>query len=240
VKLDFRKIFAIVRKDFGHYFVSPIGYVVLAVFFFVVGFFFYLITVSPYPVASMNPVFQNAVILLLFLTPMITMKLWSEEEKSQTAELLRTSPITVWEIVLGKYLAVCIFAVAMISSTLLYLLIIVYSGNPDPGPLFTSYLGFALCGMSFFAIGLFASTVSENQIVSAVIAYGILLMLWVIGMAGQSVQGPIGQVFQYLSIFTHMDDFLRGIIDLGHLTYFGSLIAMGLFFSVKVLEGKRN
>lgn len=233
------KILAIARKDFGHYFVSPIGYVVLAVFFFVTGFFFYLI-VSQYPVASMAPVFQNSVVLLMFLTPMITMKLWSEEEKSQTAELLRTAPLTLWEIVLGKYLAVCSFAAALISSTLVYLLIILYAGNPDPGPLFTNYLGFTLAGMAFFAIGLLASTLSENQIVSAVIAYGVLLMLWVIGSAGQNVQGALGEVFTYLSLFGHVDDFMKGVIDIGHILYFFSLIFLGLFFSVKVLEGKAN
>jgi ABC-2 type transport system permease protein len=212
---------------------------VLAVFMFVTGFFFYLI-VSQYPVASMAPVFQNSVMLLLFLTPIITMKLWSEEEKAQTVELLRTSPLTLWEIVLGKYIAVCSFAAAMISSTFVYLLIILYAGNPDPGPLFTNYLGFTLAGMAFFSLGLLASTLSENQIVSAVIAYGILLMLWVIGAAGQNVQGPLGEVFKYLSMFDHISDFLRGVIDLGHVLYFSSLIFLGLFFSVKVLEGKRN
>ncbi len=240
MSLDLRKVLAIARKDFGHYFVSPIGYVVLSVFFFVVGYFFYLIAVSPYPVASMTPIFQNAVILLLFLTPMITMKLWSEEEKSQTVELLRTSPVTLWEVVLGKYLAVCSFAVAMISSTFLYLLVILYAGNPDPGVLFANYLGFALVGMAFFSLGLLASTFSENQIVAAVSAYGILLMLWIIGAASQSVQGPIGAIFQYLSLFDHIEDFMRGVIDVSHLVYFGSLIFIGLFLSVKLLEGKRT
>lgn len=237
--MDFRKVRAIARKDFGHFFVSPIGYVVLAVFFFAVGFFFYLISVSSYPVASMSPIFQNATILLLFLTPMLTMKLWSEEEKAQTAELLRTSPLTTWEIVLGKYLAVCSFAVAMISSTLLYLLIILYAGNPDLGIVISNYLGFALIGMTFFSMGLLASTFSENQIVAAVSAYGILLMLWVIGAAAQNTQGALSSVLQYLSVFTHMDDFYRGVLDLGHFVYFASLIFIGLFLSVKVLEGKR-
>jgi ABC-2 type transport system permease protein len=238
VNTSLRKILAIARKDIEYFFVSPIGYVVLAVFFFVTGFFFYLI-VSQYPVASMNPVFQNSTILLLFLTPMITMKLWSEEEKSQTAELLRTSPLTLWEIVLGKYLAVCTFALAMISSTFVYLLIILYAGNPDPGPVFTNYLGFILTAMAFFALGFLASTLSENQIVSAVIAYGMLLMLWVVGAAGGSIQGPVGAILQYVSIFEHVDDFMKGVIDLGHVVYFLSLVFIGLFFSVKVLEGKR-
>jgi len=240
VKLDFRKVLAIARKDAGHFFVSPIGYVVLAVFFFAVGFFFYLVSSSPYPLASVMPIFQNSMILLLFLTPILTMKLWSEEEKNQTAELFRTSPVTVWEIVLGKYLAVCLFAAAMISSTLVYLLIIIYTGNPDPGPTFTNYLGFALAAMAFFALGLLSSTMTENQIVAAVISYGMLIMLWMIGAAAGGVQGPLAEFFQYVSMFNHTGDFMNGVIDLGHVVYFLSLIFIGLFFSVKVLEGKRN
>lgn len=106
--MNSRKLWAIIKKDIGHYFASPIGYVVLAVFYLVAGFFFWLIAVQSRS-ASMIPVFQNTVILLLFLTPMITMRLWSEEEKNGTAELLRTSPLTLWEIVIGKYLAVCAF-----------------------------------------------------------------------------------------------------------------------------------
>ncbi len=237
--MNFNKIWAIARKDMGHYFASPLGYVVLAVFFMVTGFFFSLI-VEQTRSASMIPIFQNSVIILLFITPMITMRLWSEEEKTGTAELLRTSPLTLWEIVLGKYLAVCSFFGVMLSATLVYLLIMVLAGNPDLGPIFANYLGYSLAALTFFSIGLWASTISENQIVSAVITYGILLMLWVIGAAGGSVQGALGEILKYLSIFEHMDDFFKGVIDLSHLFYFLSLIFLGLFFSVKVLESKRS
>jgi len=237
--MNANKIWAIARKDIGHYFSSPLGYVVLAVFFLVTGFFFALI-VEQTRSASMVPVFQNTIIILLFITPMITMRLWSEEEKSGTAELLRTSPLTSWEIVLGKYLAVCVFFGAMLSATLVYLVIMVFAGNPDLGPVVANYVGYGLAAMSFFALGLLASTLSENQIVSAVITYGILLMLWVIGAAGGSVQGKLGDLLKYVSIFEHMDDFFKGVIDLSHFFYFASLIFLGLFFSVKVLESKRS
>jgi len=237
--MNLNKVWAIARKDIGHYFASPLGYVVLAVFFLVTGYFFYLI-VEQTRSASLTAVFQNTVIILLFMTPMITMRLWSEEEKSGTAELLRTSPLTLWEIVLGKYLAVGCFFAVMLSSTLVYLLIVLMMGNPDLGPVFTNYLGYGLAAMSFFALGLLASTLSENQIVSAVITYGLLLMLWVIGAAGGNVQGPMGDFLKYISIFDHLEDFFKGVIDLTHILYFASLIFLGLFFSVKVLESKRS
>ncbi len=237
--MNANKIWAIARKDIGHYFASPLGYVVLAVFFCITGFFFALI-VEQTRSANMTAVFQNTVVILLFITPMITMRLWSEEEKSGTAELLRTSPLTLWEIVLGKYLAVCVFFSAMLGATVVYLIILLGAGNPDVGPIFANYLGYGLAAMSFFAVGLLASTLSENQIVSAVITYGLLLMLWVIGAAGQSVQGTLGDLLKYVSIFEHMDDFFKGVIDLSHFFYFASLIFMGLFFSVKVLESKRS
>jgi len=237
--MNFSKIWAIARKDISQYFTSPMGYVVLSIFFVVAGFFFWLIAIGS-RTASMVPVFQNTVILLLFITPMITMRLWSEEEKTGTAELLRTSPITIWEIVLGKYLAVICFFGVMLSVTFVYLIIMLSAGKPDLGIIFANYMGYVLVAFSFFALGLMASTMSENQIVSAVITYGILLMLWVIGAAGSNVQGPLGDFLKDLSVFEHTDDFFKGVIDLTHVLYFFSLIFIGLFFSVKVLESKRS
>ena len=237
--MNANKIWAIARKDIGHYFASPLGYVVLAVFFLVTGFFFSLI-VEQTRSASMIPVFQNTIIVLLFITPMITMRLWSEEEKSGTAELLRTSPLTAWEIILGKYLAVCFFFLVMLGATFVYLLIMMLAGNPDMGPVLANYMGYSLSAMVFFSIGLFASTLSENQIVSAVLTYGALLILWVMGASASSVQGPLGEVFKYLSLFEHLEDFFKGVVDLSHVFYFASLIFLSLFFSVKVLESKRS
>jgi gliding motility-associated transport system permease protein len=237
--MNSRKLAAIVRKELGHYFSSVMGYLVLVCYFALGGFFYYLI-MTEVRVASMQAVFQNLSVILLFVTPVITMRLWSEEEKNGTAELLKTSPLTVWEIVLGKYLGVCCFFAVMLLPTFVYLAMIMATGNPDPGPLVANYLGYILSGMAFFSIGLLASTMSENQIVSAIIAFGMLLFLWVVGAAGQNVQGPLGDFLQYLSFFSHTNDFFNGVIDLTHVFYFASVIFLGLFFSVKVLESKRN
>ncbi len=227
------------QKDLTQYFASPMGYLVLTVYFLVGGFFFWLIAIQSRS-ATMTPVFQNTVILLLFITPMITMRLWSEEEKSGTAELLCTSPLSLWDIVLAKYFAAMAFFGAMLLSTIIYLVIMLASGNPDLGPVTANYIGYILAAGAFFSLGLFASTLSENQIVSAVIAYGILLMLWVIGAAGANVQGPLGDFLKYISVFEHLDDFFKGVVDLTHVFYFLSIIFLGLFLSVKVLESKRS
>jgi len=237
--MKWNKISAIALKELGHFFVSPMGYVVIAIFFLVSGFFFQLIALQG-KVAQMSFVFQNTLIVLMFITPFITMRLWSEEEKTGTAELLRTSPLTTWEIVLGKYLAILGFFVVMLSSTFVYLFIMLSAGNPDMGPVAANYLGYILVGMSFFALGLLASTLSENQIISAVIAYGLLLMLWIVGAASDSTQGKLSEFLKSLSMFEHVNDFMRGVIDLTHVFYFVSLIFVGLFFSVKVLDGKRG
>src|SRR5260221_3646430 len=174
--MNSRRVLAIVRKDMMQYLASPMGYIVLAVFFHQLGNFFAIILIQVRQ-AIMAPMFQNNVFLLLFITPLITMRLWSEEEKSGTAELLKTSSLTLGEIVFGKYLAICCFFGAMLSVTFVYFFIMVSLGSPDWGIIFANYIGYVLAGMVFFSLGLLASTLSENQIVSAVIAYGMLLTL---------------------------------------------------------------
>jgi ABC-2 type transport system permease protein len=237
--MSWTKIAAITRKDLGLFFVSPMGYVVMAIFYLVSGYFFWLVAVVG-RAAVLSFVFQNTIVLLLFLAPLITMRIWAEEEKSGTAELLRTSPLTLWEIVIGKYLALVGFFGALLLSTVVYLVIMMSAGNPDLGPVLANYLGYILTGMSFLALGLLASTVSENQIIAAVLTYGMLLMLWVIGAAADNIQGPVGEFLGSISIFAHLNDFMSGVVDLTHVVYFASLIFIGLFFAVKVLEGKRS
>ncbi len=237
--MNSRKLSAIIRRELSAYFSSPIGYIVLFAYFAVGGFFYWLI-VTRYRSASMAPVFQNLIFIFIFITPLITMRLWSEEEKNGTAELLITSPLTLWEIVLGKYLGACVFLAAMSSVTLIYLVIIMGLGNPDMLPILANYLGYFLGVMAFFSMGLLASTISENQIVAAVLSFGILLLLWVVGVAGESASGAFGEFLKYISVLSHTDDFFKGIIDLSHVFYLLSLIFVGLFFSVKVLESKRS
>lgn len=237
--MNSRKLFAIVRRELGAYFSSPLGYIVMFAYSFIGGYFFWLI-VNRTHAASMTYIFQNLMFVFLFTSPLITMRLWSEEEKNGTAELLKTSPLTLWEIVLGKYLGACSFFLVMSCVTLVYLTFILALGNPDIMPLFANYLGYFLGVMAFFSLGLFASTISENQIIAAIISFGLLLLLWVLGVAGDSVPGVMGQFLKYIAILSHTDDFFKGVIDLSNVFYLSSLIFLGLFFSVKVLESKRS
>jgi len=237
--MNSRKLFAIVRREVGSYFSSPLGYIVMFAYFFIGGYFFWLI-INRTHAASMTYIFQNLMFVFLFTSPLITMRLWSEEEKNGTAELLKTSPLTLWEIVIGKYLGACSFFFIMSVVTLVYLTFILVLGNPDIMPLFANYLGYFLGVMAFFSLGLFASTISENQIIAAIISFGLLLLLWVLGVAGDSVPGVFGQFLKYVAILSHTDDFFKGVIDLSNVFYLLSLIFLGLFFSVKVLESKRS
>jgi ABC-2 type transport system permease protein len=233
-----RKVYAIAKKEIGYYFSSPVGYIVLTAFFLATGYFFWLIMRSRQ--ASMAPVFQNTIVILLFLSPGITMRLWSEEEKNGTAELLKTSPLTLWEIVLGKYLGACGFFGAMLIPTFIYLFLIGAIGNPDYGIVLANYLGYVLAAVAFFSVGLLVSTMTENQIVSMVVTWVVLLLFWVIGAAGDAAQGQLGDFLKEISIYEHLDDFFKGVIGLSHVVYFASMIFLGLFFSVKILESKRN
>ena len=237
--MDWIKIRAVARKENGYYFASPIGYIILSLFLLANGYFFTLITLRSRE-ASMAAFFQTSVTLLLFLTPGITMRLWSEEEKNGTGELLKTSPLSSWEIVLGKYLGACFFFGVMLSSSLIYLALLFAFGKPDLGPVFSNYLGYSLEAMTFISLGLLVSTLSENQVVSMVVTWVLLVMLWVLGAAAEMIQGRWGDFLKLLSLFEHHTDFYKGVIDLTHVFYFMSLIFLGLFFSVKVLEAKRN
>jgi len=237
--MNSRKLSAIVRKEMTHYFSSAVGYIVLFVYFVIGGFFYFKITTG-WREASMRQIFGTLTFILLFLTPFVTMRIWSEEEKNSTSELLVTSPLTIWEIVVGKYLAICCFFAVMSIPTLLYLSIILATGNPDLLPVLANYLGYGLAAAAFFSLGILTSTLSENQIVSAAVAFGLNLMLWMIGWAGENAEGKMGDFLKGLSIFNHTDDFFKGIIDLSHVFYFASLIFVGLFFAVKVLESKRS
>jgi len=237
--MDSRKLLAIFRKDFSQYFSSPMGYVVLFIYFFVTGFFFYN-GIQQSHMASLTSSLSTNTFILLFLAPLITMRLWSEEEKSGTVELLRTSPLTLWEIVMGKYLAVCAFFAVMLIPSFIYFILLAVMGNPELGVTFANYVGFCLIAMTFFSLGLFCSTLSENQIVSGVIAYFVLIMLWVVGIAGQFAQGGLREFLNGISLYGNLLDFWKGVIDLTHVFYYASFIFFGLFLSVMVLEGKRD
>ena len=248
-----RNTLAIAQKELRSYFASPIGYIVIGFFALLYGFFYstylsYFIRQSMQGAQfggpdQMNvnemmirPVLQNITILLLFLMPMVTMRSYSEEKRSGTIELLLTSPVTDWEIILGKFLGALTLWAAALAVTLVHIGLLFYFGNPEWKPIVTGYLGLLMMGGCFLSLGLFISSLTKNQIVAAMATFAVFLLLWIINWLSGAV-GPTGQaILRHLSITEHFDDFAKGIIDTNHVIYYLSFIAFGLFLTMKSVD----
>ncbi len=166
---------------------------------------------------------------------MLTMRLLSEEKKQHTSELLFTSPIKVVHIVIGKYLAsLCLFVLMLLFSSV-FIIVLYLKGNPDPGVIVSGFLGLFLLGASFLAVGLFASSLSQNQIVAAVISFGLLLLFWIIGASSDAQTSFVG----YVSIINHLDNFIKGVIEVKDLVYYICFIFFGLFLTHVILDSER-
>jgi ABC-2 type transport system permease protein len=256
-----RNIFVIAERDFKTYFASPIAYVVLAIFVFLSGLFFnFFLGVMvqqassmamrsaqtgqpPQPMDVPGLISQNFFnwisFIMLFLLPMITMALFSEEKKRGTIELLLTAPITDLQVVLGKFFAAAAFYVVLLITTALEMAILWMYSTPAPGPILTAYLGILLYGLAVLAIGMFISTLTENQIVAAVITFGTLLMFWLIDVFARGAGETLRAVLGYLSILDHLNDFLMGVVTTSHLIFYLSLILIGLFLTYRSLDSLR-
>ena len=250
-------IWAIFKKEAKSYFTSPIAYVVITVFLVLAGFFFHSIirwfndqafqlARNPVYYQQINinqmvysPFFHNVSIILLLVIPLLTMRLLSEEKKIKTDELLFTSPLSITEIIIGKYLASLFVLLAMLLLTGVYSAFTFAWGNPELAPLLIGYLGLFLMGSAFMAIGIFFSSLTENQIVSAVLTFGALLLFWVLNWAAFSLSGYWRDILNYLSFFQHFDDMTRGILDTTHLVYYLTFIFFGLFLTHSVIQSRR-
>ncbi|MBU1178670.1 ABC transporter permease [Patescibacteria group bacterium] len=230
-----RTIFTITLKELRSYFISPIAYVVFAMFLVLSGYFFSVILLISKE-ASFRGAASNIIITLLFLMPLITMKAFSEEKKLGTLEMLMTKPVRDIEVTLGKFLAATLLFVTMLASTLAYIFILSKYGNPDMGPIWSAYLGILLCGMSFIALGIFASTLTENQIIAAVIGFALVLMLWVLNWISGNLNGVDSELLSYLALSTHLEGFVKGVVSLKDVIYYLSFISFWLFVAVKSIE----
>ena len=257
-------ILAIAHKEIRAYFASPLAYVVIGLFSVLFGVFYYAIldwfvkqgmqmAMGGAP-QSLNvnermirPLFQNALVLLLFVLPMITMRTYAEEKRSGTMELLLTSPITDVEILVGKFLGALSLYAAMLGVTLVYMLVLFRFGTPEWKPIATAYLGLLLFGGCFVSVGMLVSSFTKNQIVAGMMTFVVFLLLWVIdwlassatGLFGASAGPVIEEVLNYLSITQHFDDFGKGIIDTKHLVFYVSFITFGLFLTARSVDSER-
>ena len=249
-----RNILAIAEKELRSYFASPIAYVIIGLFALLFGYFF-IAYLSMFVQRSsqmafgggganinemmIRGVFLNSAVIVLFVMPMITMRTYSEEKRSGTIELLLTSPVTDFQIIMGKFLGALGLYAAMLLVTMLYMAILFVYSTPEWKPILSGYLGLLLMGGCFLSVGLFISSVTKNQIVAGFLTFAVFLMLWVINwMADQS--GPMmAAVLKYLSITDHFDDFARGIIDTKHVIYYLTFITFGLFLTAKSVDMER-
>ena len=251
------KIWPIFKKEMRLYFTSPVAWVIITMFLFIAGYFFYSIFAF-YTLASMQsamnpqmarelnvtdsvlrPLFSNVSVILLLLMPLLTMRLFAEERRSGTIELLLTYPVRDGAVLIGKYLAALALYAIMLALTLLYPGIVFYFARVEWGPLLTGYLGLLLMGATFLAVGIFASSLTENQIVAAVTTFGTLLILWVVGWSAEYVGGPWGRVLSHLSILEHFDTFARGVLDTKDVIYYVDVTIVALFLTLRSLEARR-
>ena len=248
--------FTICRKELSGYFRSPIAYGVMAFFALIAGYFFYVAVLifvrrgfesqmmgQSFPM-DMNewiirPVFSNISVVGLFLIPMITMRLFAEEKRSGTIELLTTSPLFDLEIILGKWLAALILYAAMLGLSLISMLVLFAYGSPDLKPLMVGYLGLLLQGGALLAIGTFISTCTKNQIVAGVAGFAICLLLWVLSWVSEFETSNLASVISYLSVLSHFESFSKGVIDSKDLIFYLSAIFVGLFLTARSLETLR-
>jgi ABC-type transport system involved in multi-copper enzyme maturation permease subunit/ABC-type uncharacterized transport system involved in gliding motility auxiliary subunit len=251
-----KNTWSMTKKELAAFFASPIAYVIIVVFSVLVGYFFYAIVTwfntqamqmaqNPYYAQQINinqqvypPLFGNMVIILLLILPLLTMRLFSEEKKSGTDELLFTSPVSLLQISLGKFLAALAVLLAMLGLSLVLSLFVFVNGNPEPLPVLVGYLGLFLTGAAFIAFGVFFSALTENQIISAVLSFGTLLFFWVLSWTSGIVAGFLKPLFENLSLLQHFENMTSGILDTKDVLYFLSLIVFALFMTNWVLHSK--
>jgi ABC-2 type transport system permease protein len=249
---------AVVAKELRVYVVSPIVYVASATFLFIFGVlsYMYLQAASIRAIQMMQlqgtaaqinlndlvfrPTFYSTAIILLLILPILTMRLFAEERKLHTFELLMTSPVALSEIVIGKYVSVSLLYLGLLALTGIVPLVLSLYSSFNWDPILTGYLGLALLGALFLAIGLFASAMTENQIVAAFLSFGMLITIWLLGALGTILgDTTLGNVISYLSFIEHFDRLVRGLIDTKDLIYYGSGLILMLFLAHGVVDSRR-
>ncbi len=252
-----RSVWIIAKKELKTYLYSPIAYILTAFFLLVSGFFFYSILSwaneqtlrlqqSGYAIDRVNinqmlfePFFNNMTVILMFLLPLLTMRLFADEKKMRTEELLLTSPLRPGAIILGKYLATLLIYAIILLLTSTYAVFVFLNGNPEAAPLLTAYLGLFLLGAVFIAIGLFASALTENQVIAAAISFSAILLIWVVSWVGESGPGAWRAILSYLSFFSHFRNMVAGVIDTQDIVYFLSFIFLGLYLTRALFEFRK-
>jgi len=255
-----RNILAVAGKELRAYFHSPIAYLVMTVYSALCGFFFFSFMATYVmqtfrmqamggmgaPPMSLNeyivrPLLEGVLtVVLLLLVPLITMRLYAEEKRSGTIELLLTSPLTDLQIILGKFLgAFGLYAVLMLLTALYVALLFLY-GNPNAKPMLAGLLGILLFGGALLALGMWISTFTKNQIIAGSTAMAVFLLLYVLDWSSAYSSSGVGRFFSYVALTTHFDNFAKGVIDLSDVVYYASVIALGVFLTARSVEALKG
>jgi ABC-2 type transport system permease protein len=251
-----RNILIICKKELSSYFASPIAYLLLTMFAVIFGFFFwnsvgyfnrmglesqmrgqgFPMSINEYVI---RPLLSNVSVIGLFFIPMITMRLFAEEKRTGTIELLATSPIRDIEVIIGKWLAAVILYVVMLAFSAANFAFLFRYGNPDWRPLAIGYLGLLLQAGGLLAVGTFISTLTKNQIIAGAATFGVCLMLWVMEWVAGYETAAWARVLAYMSVITHFESFAKGVLDSKDALYYVSLIFLGLFLTSRSMESLR-
>ncbi len=233
-----RNITTIAGRELTSYFGSPWSYLITAAFLIIAGYGFGWSSVT-YLETSIQGFLGWSSFFLLFLSPALTMRLMAEEEKLGTMELLMTAPVRDFEVILGKYLAALSMFGVMLIVSFYYPALLAWFGEPDWGPIFSGYLGILLLGSAFIAIGLFASSLTSNQIAAYVVGSVIILAFWFVGRASPMVGETAAAVLNRISVSNHFSAFGRGIVDTNAVLYYLSIMLLFLFLTIRSLETRR-
>ncbi len=235
---------AVFKRDFRSFFTSPLGYVICAAFALITYVLFFLFNLSGlftgYPTSNVSELFYFLILILMLGVPILTMKLLSDEARHKTDQLLLTSPISVVDIVVGKYLAAMgVVAIALLATFGVPLIISIF-GSPASWQIFANYLMLILGIATFVAIGLFVSSLTESQVIAAIISYAILFTIYILQFVVSIIYVPVVKdIFNWLSVFSRFTNITNGILSLSDIVYFISIIVVFLFLTTRVLEKKR-
>jgi ABC-2 type transport system permease protein len=251
---------AVAGKEMRAYFHSPIAYLVMTVYTAICGFVFYSSTAffamqamrmeaqggMGMPPLSINeyiirPILGGVLtVVLLFLIPLITMRLYAEEKRSGTIELLLTSPLTDIEIILGKFLGALLLFVILEALTFAYFAVLFMYGNPNLKPLIANALGMLLYGGALLALGMWFSTFTKNQIIAGAVGLAVFLLLYLLDWVSAYSTGTVGQVMSYIALTTHFDNFSKGVLQLSDVVYYLSVILLGIFLTARSVEALKG
>jgi ABC-2 type transport system permease protein len=251
-----RNVLTIFSKELKSYFASPIAYGLMAFFAVISGYFFYVYVAifversiqsqmmgrgMPMDVNEwvVRPMLMNLSVIGLFIIPMITMRLFAEEKRSGTIELLATSPVRDIEVIIGKWLAAVALYAAILALSAINVAVLYLYGKPDLMPILTGYLGLLLQGGTLLAIGTFISTTTRNQIIAGTATFAVCLLLWVLDWVSSYETAAWAKVISYLSVVTHFEPFAKGVIDSKDVIFYVTVIFFGLFLTSRSMESLR-